>query len=183
MVQLYVAIGFLGRVGLQHRSEPRDAPKTKPMMDLRALMEKSTDADLLREMIGFAAERLVELEVGARTGADHGEKSCGGRTTCRNGYRDRSLDTRLGTLNLRAPKLRQGRYFPDFLGARKTSEEARIGSVSTRRVDELVQAMGLSGFSKSTVSKLCKDIDERVGEFLNRLLTGEWPHAWLEPPI
>lgn len=86
------------------------------------------------------------------------------------------------------PKLRQGSYFPGFLEARKTSEqalvaviqEAWIGGVSTRRVDELVQAMGLSGISKSTVSKLCKDIDERVGEFLNRPLTGEWPYVWLD---
>ncbi|ATG37771.1 Transposase (plasmid) [Phaeobacter piscinae] len=86
------------------------------------------------------------------------------------------------------PKLRQGSYFPGFLEARKTSEqalvaviqEAWIGGVSTRRVDDLVQAMGLSGISKSTVSKLCKDIDERVGEFLNRPLTGEWPYVWLD---
>ena len=110
------------------------------------------------------------------------------RTTWRNGYRDRSLVTRLGTLNLKVPKLRQGSYFPGFLEARKTSEqalvaviqEAWIGGVSTRRVDELVQAMGLSGISKSTVSKLCKDIDERVGEFLNRPLSGDWPYVWLD---
>jgi len=134
-------------------------------------------------------------------GAGRHERS-GDRTTWRNGYRDRSLDTRLGTLNLRVPKLRQGSYFPGFLEARKTSEQALvaviqgeedqktawdavfptngIGGVSTRRVDELVQAMGLSGISKSTVSKLCKDIDERVGEFLNRPLTGEWPYVWLD---
>jgi transposase-like protein len=104
------------------------------------------------------------------------------------GYRERALDTRLGTLNLRVPKLRQGSYFPGFLEARETSEqalvaviqEAWIGGVSTRRVDELVQAMGLNGISKSTVSKLCKDIDERVGGFLNRPLTGEWPYVWLD---
>ena len=98
------------------------------------------------------------------------------------------LDTRLGTLNLRVPKLRQGTYFPGFLEPRRTSEkalvaviqEAWIGGVSTRRVDELVQAMGLSGISKSTVSKLCKDIDDRVGEFLNRPLTGDWPYVWLD---
>ncbi len=104
------------------------------------------------------------------------------------GYRDRSLDTRLGTLNLRVPKLRQGSYFPGFLEARKTSEqalvaviqEAWISGVSTRRVDDLVQALGLSGISKSTVSKLCKEIDERVGEFLNRPLTGDWPYVWLD---
>jgi len=94
----------------------------------------------------------------------------------------------LGTLNLKVPKLRQGSYFPGFLEPRKTSEkalvaviqEAWIGGVSTRRVDELAQAMGLSGISKSTVSKLCKDIDERVGEFLNRPLTGDWPYVWLD---
>jgi transposase-like protein len=98
------------------------------------------------------------------------------RATYRNGYRDRSLDTRLGSLQLRIPKLRQGSYFPPFLEPRKLSEkalvaviqEAWISGVSTRRVDDLVQAMGLSGIGKSTVSKLCKDIDERVGGFLDR---------------
>ncbi len=102
--------------------------------------------------------------------------------------RDRPLDTRLGTLNLRVPKLRQGSYFPGFLEPRRTSEkalvaviqEAWIGGVSTRRVDDLAQAMGLSGISKSTVSKLCKDIDDRVGEFLNRPLVGDWPCLWLD---
>jgi putative transposase len=86
------------------------------------------------------------------------------------------------------PKLRQGSYFPGFLEPRRTSEkalvaviqEAWIGGVSTRRVDELVQAMGLTGISKSTVSKLCKEIDERVAEFLQRPLTGEWPYLWLD---
>ena len=102
------------------------------------------------------------------------------RQTYRNGYRDRAYDTRLGTLQLRIPKLRQGSYFPPFLEPRKTTEkalvsviqEAWIGGVSTRRVDELVQAMGLSGISKSTVSKLCKDIDDRVNAFLDRPLAG-----------
>ena len=120
-------------------------------------------------------------------GAGRHERS-GERTTYRNGYRDRPLDTRLGTLQLRIPKLRQGSYFPPFLDARKTSEkalvaviqEAWIGGVSTRRVDDLVQAMGLSGISKSTVSKLCKDIDDRVNAFLDRPLTGDWPYLWLD---
>ena len=91
-------------------------------------------------------------------------------------------------LNLRVPKLRQGSYFPGFLEPRRTSEkalvaviqEAWIGGVSTRRVDDLVQAMGLTGISKSTVSKLCKDIDERVNGFLTRRLEGEWPYLWLD---
>ncbi len=110
------------------------------------------------------------------------------RATYRNGYRDRSLDTRLGSLQLRIPKLRQGSYFPPFLEPRKTSEkalvaviqEAWISGVSTRRVDDLVQAMGLSGIGKSTVSKLCRDIDERVSAFLDRPLTGDWPYLWLD---
>ena len=106
-------------------------------------------------------------------------------------HRDRVLDTRLGSLQLRIPKLRQGSYFPPFLEARKVSEkaliaviqEAWIGGVSTRRVDELVQAMGLSGISKSQVSKLCKDIDERVHAFLARPLAGEWPYLWLDATV
>src|SRR5436190_1764447 len=112
----------------------------------------------------------------------------GERVPYRNGYRDRSLDTRLGALQLRIPKLRQGSYFPPFLEPRKTSEkalvaviqEAWIGGVSTRRVEDLVQAMGLNGISKSTVSKLCKDIDERVTGFLERPLEGGWPYLWLD---
>jgi len=104
------------------------------------------------------------------------------------GYRERTFDTRLGSLNLKIPKLRQGSYFPPFLEARKTTEkalaaviqEAWIGGVSTRRVDELVQAMGLSGISKSQVSRLCKDIDERVNAFLNRPIEGDWPYLWLD---
>ena len=148
---------------------------TDDMMNLRSLVEKSADADLLREMIGFAAEKLMALEVGTKTGAGYGEKN-GFRLAQRNGYRDRSLDTRVGTLNLKIPKLRAGSYFPGFLEPRKMVEkalvaviqEAWIGGVSTRRVDELVQAMGMTGISKSTVSKLCKDIDERVLAFLKQ---------------
>ena len=116
------------------------------------------------------------------------DERSGDRLNYRNGYRDRTLDTRLGPLSLRIPKLRQGSYFPPFLEPRKTSEkalvmmipEAWIGGVSTRRVDELVQAMGLFGISKSQVSKLCKDIDERVNAFLDRPLEGEWPYLWLD---
>ena len=130
---------------------------------------------------------LMETDVDGLIGAGRHERS-GERTTYRNGYRERTLDTRLGSLQLRIPKLRQGSYFPPFLEPRKTTEkalvaviqEAWIGGVSTRRVDDLVQAMGLSGISKSTVSKLCKDIDDRVTAFLDRPLVGEWPYLWLD---
>ena len=87
---------------------------TNEMMTLRSLVEKSADADLLREMIGFAAEKLMALEVGAKTGATYGEKSCF-RLAQRNGYRERDWETRAGTVELRIPKLRTGSYFPSFL--------------------------------------------------------------------
>ena len=156
-------------------------------MALSELLEKAGDSDFLRTVAEAVLQLLMETDVEGLIGAGRYERS-GERTTWRNGHRDRVLDTRLGSLQLRIPKLRQGSYFPPFLEARKVSEkaliaviqEAWIGGVSTRRVDELVQAMGLSGISKSQVSKLCKDIDERVHAFLDRPLVGEWPYLWLD---
>jgi len=96
---------------------------TNDMMNLRSLVEKSAAADLLREMIGFAAEKLMALEVGVATGADYGEKNAL-RLAQRNGYRDRDWETRAGTVELRIPKLRTGSYFPSFLEPRRMAEKA-----------------------------------------------------------
>jgi putative transposase len=160
---------------------------TEERVILAELLEKAGDGDFLRAVAEAVLQLLMETDVEGLIGAGRYERS-GERTTWRNGYRDRTLDTRLGALQLRIPKLRQGSYFPPFLEARKSSEkalvaviqEAWIGGVSTRRVDDLVQAMGLSGISKSQVSKLCKEIDERVHAFLDRPLAGEWPYLWLD---
>ncbi|WP_048858393.1 IS256 family transposase, partial [Acidiphilium multivorum] len=160
---------------------------TEDRLPLAELLAKAGDGDFLRSVAEAVVQLLMETDVDGLIGASRYERS-GERATYRNGYRERALDTRLGSLQLRIPKLRQGSYFPPFLEARRTSEkalaaviqEAWIGGVSTRRVDELVQAMGLTGISKSTVSKLCKDIDERVNAFLDRPLAGEWPYLWLD---
>ncbi len=174
---------------------------TDMMMDLQGLVEKAPDADVLREMIGFAARRLMELEVGAITGAAWGEKS-GARFVQRNGYRERDWEVRrgrkrssgsfsrrtAGTVALRIPKLRKGSYFPGFLDPRRAAEkaltaviqEAYIQGISTRSVDSLVRALGLGGISKSQVSRLCAEIDERVTAFLERPLEGPYPYVWID---
>lgn len=160
---------------------------TNPMMTLKTAMANEPDADVLREMIGFAAERLMELEVGALTGAAPGQRSPD-RLVQRNGYRDRDWETRAGTVELRIPRLRKGSYFPFFLEPRRLAEkaltaviqEAYIQGVSTRSVDDLVKAMGMSGISKSQVSRLCAEIDEKVHAFLDRPIEGDWPYLWID---
>jgi Transposase and inactivated derivatives len=160
---------------------------TDDKIALREMLEKGSDATFLREMIGFAAQRLMELEVGEVTGAAYGERSPD-RLVQRNGYRDRDWQTRVGTVELRIPKLRRGSYFPAFLEPRRTTEkaltaviqEAYVQGISTRSVDDLVRAMGMEGISRSQVSRLCAEIDERVRDFLARPIEGDWPYLWLD---
>ena len=160
---------------------------TNDMMTLRTLLERSSDTDLLREMIGFTAQRLMALEVEGLTGAAPGERSPD-RINQRNGYRDRVWETRAGTVELHIPKLRKGSYFPAFLEPRRMAEkaltaviqEAYVQGVSTRSVDDLVKAMGMSGISKSQVSRLCEEIDGKVKAFLERPIEGDWPYLWID---
>ena len=160
---------------------------TNERMTLLELVEKEADGDLVREMLAFAAERLMEMEVEGVAGAPKGVRSPV-RETQRNGYRERDWETRAGRIELAIPKLRKGSYFPSFLEPRRTAEkalvaviqEAYVHGVSTRAVDDLVKAMGGSGVSKSQVSRLCAEIDERVNAFLSRPLEGAWPYLWLD---
>ena len=160
---------------------------TDDKIALRALLEKGSDTTFLREMISFAAERRMALETDTRCGAAPGERTPE-RINQRNGYRERDWHTRAGTVELRIPKLRHGSYFPGFLEPRRTAEkaltaviqEAYVQGVSTRSVDDLVKALGMDGISKSQVSRLCGEIDERVGTFLTRPIEGDWPYVWLD---
>ena len=161
---------------------------TDDTMHLLDVVQKSDDGDFLKAIAETALQRIMDADVDNIIGAARHERSPE-RLTYRNGYRERTLETRLGSLELKVPKLRAGpSYFPPFLEPRRTIEkaltaviqEAWIAGVSTRRVEDLVQAMGMSGISKSQVSKLCKDIAERVSSFLERPLEGDWPYLWLD---
>lgn len=161
---------------------------TAPIMTLAELAEKGPDVDVLRQMVQFMAQRLMEIDVEGRCGASYDEKAPGVRLNSRNGYRERTWDTRAGSVELRIPKLRRGSYFPEFLEPRRTAEkalaaviqEAYVQGISTRSVDELVKALGMSGVSKSEVSRLCAELDERVHAFLERPIEGDWPYLWID---
>jgi putative transposase len=160
---------------------------TKSTIALAELAEKGADVDLLRDMLQFVAQRLMDMDVESLCAAFYGERSPD-RLNSRNGYRERLWETRAGSVDLKIPKLRKGSYFPGFLEPRRTAEkalaaviqEAYIQGVSTRSVDELVKAMGMSGISKSQVSRLCSEIDERVRAFLDRPIEGDWPYLWID---
>ena len=145
------------------------------------------NVDFLKEALQVLVQSLMEAEVSAKIGAERYERN-EGRTTYRNGYREREWDTRVGTLKLRIPKLRQGSYFPSLLEPRRRAEkallavvqEAYVHGVSTRKVDELVEALGMQGVSKSEVSRICKELDEVVLAFKERQLDAAYPYVWLD---
>ena len=151
------------------QSKSKGNTMTDENMAFLELLQKRGGGDFLKDLAEAVLQKLMQLDVEGLIGAGHYERS-DGRTTHRNGYRERDLETRLGTIELKIPKLRRGSYFPAFLEPRKTAERALIAviqeawilGVSTRKVDDLVQAMGMTGISKSQVSKICEAIDERV---------------------
>ena len=163
----------------------------KQRMDLLELLRKrgmDGDVDLLREALRVLVDGIMDAEVSAQIGAEHGERSPE-RVTYRNGYRNRTWDTRVGTMALHIPKLQEGSYFPSLLEPRRRSEQALLAvihqayveGVSTRRVDDLIQALGCDGISSSQVSRICEQLDEVVESFLGRPLDGgPYPYVWLD---
>jgi transposase-like protein len=155
---------------------------------VRQLLEDPAGVDLVRESLRWLVQQLMETEVTELIGAAHGERT-EDRATWRNGYRPRRWDTRAGELELRIPKLRQGSYFPSFLEPRRRSEQALLAiqqayvcGVSTRRVDQLVESLGLR-ISRSEVSRICAQLDEQVEAFRCRPLEGDYPYLWLDAKV
>jgi putative transposase len=148
-------------------------------------------ADVLRDSVAWLVTQLMEAEVGGLTGAGLGERAPDRRQAQRNGYRPRRWDTRVGELELAIPKLRTGSYFPSFLEPRRRAEqalvavvqEAYVNGISTRKVDRLVEQLGLQAMSKDTVSRLCRGLDEQVTVFRERPLEGSYPYLWLDAKV
>ena len=146
--------------------------------------------DVLRESLAWVVQQLMEAEVSQLIGAGHGERAPEERLTHRNGYRLRTWSTRTGELELAIPKIRRGSYFPSFLEPRKRSEqalvsvvqEAYVAGVSTRKVDQVVESLGLR-ISRSEVSRICQGLDEQVDAFRNRPLEGRYPYLWLDAKV
>jgi putative transposase len=159
--------------------------------DLVDKLLTSEHADVLRDSVAWLVAELMEAEVSAQAGAGLGERAPDRRTAQRNGYRPRRWDTRVGELELAIPKLRQGSYFPSFLEPRRRAEqalvavvqEAYVNGISTRKVDRLVEQLGLRGMSKDQVSRLCRGLDEQVSVFRERPLAGAYPYLWLDAKV
>jgi putative transposase len=161
-----------------------------PRMDITSFVGKLLEedaVDLLREGVRVLAQALMDTEVSSQIGAAPYERSSG-RTAYRNGYRTRTWDTRVGTIELKIPKVTAGTYFPSLLEPRRRAEkalhavvcEAYVKGISTRKVDDLVRALGMDGISRSEVSRICKALDEDVKTFLHRGIEGSHPYLWLD---
>jgi transposase-like protein len=146
--------------------------------------------DFLRESLSWVVQQLMEAEVSELIGAARSERAPEGRLTHRNGYRSRAWSTRAGELELAIPKLRRGSYFPSFLEPRRRSEqalvsvvqEAYVAGVSTRKVDQVVESLGLR-ISRSEVSRICAGLDEQVEAFRQRPLAGRYAYLWLDAKV
>jgi len=157
------------------------------LLELLHKAEMEGDVDFLREGVRVLAHALMEVEVNQHVGAERHERTVQ-RTGQRNGYRERMWDTRVGTIELTVPRVRDSSYFPRLLEPRRRAEqallavvqEAYVQGVSTRRVDDLVQALGMQGMSKSQVSRLCQELDREVERFRTRRLQGPYPYLWLD---
>lgn len=161
-----------------------------PRMDIASFVGKlleQDDVDALREGVRVLAQAVMETEVSGQIGAAPYERSSE-RVAYRNGYRTRRWDTRVGTIELRIPKVSAGAYFPSLLEPRRRAEkalhavvvEAYVKGVSTRKVDDLVRALGIDGISRSEVSRICKSLDEQVRTFLGRPIEEPCPYLWLD---
>jgi putative transposase len=163
------------------------AEETVALLEYLRNMGLDRDADFLRESVRVMSQALMELEVTERTGAARYERNPA-RKTQRNGYRERVWETRVGEIPLQVPKLRKGGYYPSLLEPRRRAEKALLAvvqqayleGVSTRKVDDLLQALGLTGIDKSRVSRICQELDEGVKAFRNRNLAGDYPYLWLD---
>lgn len=166
------------------------AEKSMSLDELVRKLMGDEHADVLRETLAWFVRELMEAEVAGQIGAGLHEKSLE-RTTHRNGYRERAWQTRAGEIELAIPRLRSGSYFPGFLEPRSRSEkalvaviqEAYVNGVSTRKVERLVTQLGLSGISRSAVSRLCAGLDEQVRCFRERPLEGQYPYLWLDAKV
>jgi transposase-like protein len=159
-------------------------------LELLRKAEVERDVDFLREGVRVLAQALMELEVSQHVGAEKHQRTPE-RTGYRNGDRDRPWETRVGTIELRVPRVRDGSFFPSLLEPRRRAEralvavvqEASVQGVSTRRVDDLVRALGMEGISKSQVSRLCQELDAAVERCRTRRLEGPYPDVWLDATL
>src|SRR5579859_956488 len=181
--------------GLFHESDEGDTTMAEGQsLTAREAVEgvlASEHADVLRESVALMVREIMELEVAQLAGAELGERAPGQRSAQRNGYRGRRWDTRVGEIELAIPRLRTGSYLPSFLEPRRRAEqalvavvqEAYVNGVSTRKVDRLVEQMGLRGLSKDQVSRMCRALDEQVSLFRCRPLEGSYPYLWLDAKV